>query len=373
MQCLICEHKLSIFDVNFKNSITSDNRPIKKDVSYCYCNNCGSITMNVNNIIDLEKHYKDDYNFLLENEDTEPELDGIKYSEYIVGLFDEYLSNDKTKSLLDIGSGKGNLIHAFNKSYENIQYHAIEPNYNAYQELIKKDYVKGYRSFFNKNLFTNGEIFNYITLIEVLEHILNPLNFLKEIAKVMNKESLLFIEVPLFNNHKSDLLTIDHINMFTEKNIKNLFQLAGFEIIKENITNRVPMQFIIKLSNNTEIINLLKEDPLCILSQSQEYIDKVLKDISNAKDDKLSVYGKNVVIDYLLDNGFIDIKNIICMINDNPAYQGKNKWRNTIDVVSLDEFISKQYSKNIFLSMNDVYHNKVKSKLDDFNLLGLFI
>lgn len=373
MQCLTCHNRLNTFKVNFKNSITSDNRSIKKDVNYCYCNNCASITMNEDNIIDLEKHYEDDYNFLLENDDIEPVLDGLKYSEYIVELFDEYLSNDKKKKLLDIGSGKGNLIESFNKKYKNIKYHAIEPNYDAYQALIKKDYIKGYKGFFSKDFFINGEVFDYITLIEVLEHVSNPLNFLKEIAKVMNQKSLLFIEVPLFNNHKSDLLTIDHINMFTEKNIKNLFALAGFEIIKENISNRVPMQFIIKISSSSKTINLLKENPADILSQSQDYIDKVLKDVSGLKDKKLSVYGQNVVIDYLVDNNFIDINNITCMINDNPAYQGKNKWRNKIDVISFDEFISKKYTKDIFLSMNDVYHKNVKAKLSGYNLLGLFI
>jgi len=72
----------------------------------------------------------------------------------------------------------------------------------------------------------------------VLEHVPYPSDLLSDIKKVMNKESILYIEVPYENvvmNNKSDLHLLkkhwhEHINFYSKKSLYSLFQNAGLEV-----------------------------------------------------------------------------------------------------------------------------------------------
>ena len=56
--CVICESNCESLGFNFKNSVTSDNRFIKKDISYSYCKSCDYIFVDYDKRVNLEKFYK---------------------------------------------------------------------------------------------------------------------------------------------------------------------------------------------------------------------------------------------------------------------------------------------------------------------------
>jgi len=372
IKCSICDSICDSLDFKFKNSVTSDNRFIKKDISYSYCNNCDYIFVDYDKRIDLEKFYQKEYNFLLDSDEVEPEIDGVKYSEYLVTFFAEYIKHEN-KNFLDIGAGKGNLIETFYKKFKNLNFFAIEPS-SAYIKLNEKKYIKEkYHGFFNNDVFKNTK-FDYITLVEVLEHVSNPKTFLLSICEIMNEESLMLIEVPNFKNHKSDLLTIDHLSLFTESNLIYLFNKCGLEVVKKNVSNRVPMQFIVKLNKCKNIdSDIINESNLSLIlyEQATRYIKKVISDAVSVKNEPIAIYGQNIILDYLIGNEYLKLSNIECIINDNKHYQGEKKWNSKIDVVGVDDFKKNTTTDNVLLAMNDCYHNKVMSKLENKKIYGI--
>ncbi|GAB1465755.1 hypothetical protein MASR2M54_12550 [Aliarcobacter cryaerophilus] len=95
-----------------------------------------------------------------------------------------------------------------------IKKYALEPS-KAYKQLRTKSFLQEkYNNFFNSNDFVKQ--FDYISLIGVLEHVPNPKEFLIDIKNIMHEDSYILIEVPNFENNKSDLLTVDHLSKFTE-------------------------------------------------------------------------------------------------------------------------------------------------------------
>lgn len=369
-KCCICDSNCVSLQFDFKNSVTSDNRFITKDISYSYCECCDYIFVDYDKRVDLEEFYKNDYDFLLESDDIEPQIDGVKYSEYIVDFFSEYIVNDKNKMLLDIGAGKGNLLESFYKKFKNLSYFAVEPS-NAFFKLNQKSFIKEkVHGFFIENIFHDKK-FDFITLVEVLEHVPNPKSFLMTVAENMHSESLMLVEVPNFENHKSDILTIDHLSLFNPYNLNYLFQVCGFEVVKYNIGNRVPMQFIVKL-NKKRIIhnNHYEKKSLLLFEQAIQYINKIITDTKLIEKDLVAIYGHNVLLDYLIGNQYLALSKIECIINDNKLYQGKKRWNAKIDIVSFEEFMMYGKSKKVLLSMNDCYHEKILQKLKNYTVLG---
>lgn len=367
--CLICDSKTHKIDFKVMKCVTSDNKVIDTPLSHSYCSNCGFVFIDFDKRVNYEKFYTDEYEFLLDGE-VEPTLDDGKYSDSLVEFYQEFLENDSNKTFFDIGAGKGNFIQAVENKYEKLQKYALEPS-KAYEQLKTKSFLKEkYNNFFNSNNFSLK--FDYISLIGVLEHVPNPKEFLIDIKKIMHENSYILIEVPNFENNKSDLLTIDHLSKFTEDSILNLFKICGMKILKKRVSNSVPMQFILKKSNDKNIkINSL--DDFNYIDSAISYLTKIDNDIENIKNEKIAVYGQGLVLDYLIGVHRIKIENIKCIIDDNSLYQGK-KYKNKIPILSFEDFLNEDISNNIqtiFLAMNDCYHHKVINKLKDFKIIGV--
>ena len=368
LNCQICENSVKRINFKIEKCVTSDTRVINTPLSHSYCLNCGFVFIDFDKRVDYEKFYKDEYEFLLDGE-VEPSLNDGKYSDSLVEFYQEFLENSSDKTFFDIGAGKGNFIQAVENKYNKLQKYALEPS-KSYEILKTKNFLKEkYNSFFNSKDFTLK--FDYISLIGVLEHVPNPKEFLLDIKSIMNEDSYILIEVPNFENNKSDLLTVDHLSKFTENSILNLFNICGINVIKKRVSNSVPMQFILKKSNdhNSSINSLNNFD---YINNAINYLKKIENDISNIENDKIVVYGQGLVLDYLIGINKINIENIVCVIDDNPLYQGK-KYKNKINILSFDEFKISNLSnktKKIFLAMNDCYHHKVNYKLDGFEVIG---
>jgi len=109
--------------------------------------------------------------------------------------------------------------------------------------------------------------FDYILLLDILEHLKNPELFLNEIYKNININSYVYISVPnvahfiirimllfgKFNYGKSGILDKTHTRLFTKKTIENLIIDSNFEIIECNYTP-IPFPLIVKNSLTNKIL-----------------------------------------------------------------------------------------------------------------------
>ena len=199
-----------------------------------YCGNCGflfsDIRFSESELSNLYHNYRGaEYNALRES--YEPGYTvrndnlnaGISYIQDIENFLLPHLSFPI--SILDWGGDTGK-----NTPFKN-QNEALDV-----YDISGKDVLEGVRKVSKNEAYSKK--YNLIVCSNVLEHVPYPSDILFEIINAMDKETVLYIEVPLEDvvfRKKSDLHLLkkhwhEHINFYSEKSLYHLVKNVGLEI-----------------------------------------------------------------------------------------------------------------------------------------------
>ena len=140
------------------------------------------------------------------------------------------------KKLLDVGCGAG----FFLKAAEEIGWEAegveISPVASDYaQEIVKVKVLEGKL----EDLGLPAEKFDLVVLIETIEHLMNPLETLSEINRILKKEGMLIICTPDYKSlsrlflgkNWAVLSPEEHFSVFTQKTLSRILQKAKFCVL----------------------------------------------------------------------------------------------------------------------------------------------
>jgi len=134
--------------------------------------------------------------------------------------------------LLEIGSGSGAFLSLANKKFRKVV--GIELDLNAQRFLKNK----------NLNVFETlsdleNSKFDVIVMFHVLEHLLDPVSFLKELKNYLNEGGKIVIEVPNVDDSLVKLYNIEefknfyfcsaHVSYFSSVTLKNCVTKAGLK------------------------------------------------------------------------------------------------------------------------------------------------
>ncbi|MGZ8271520.1 MAG: class I SAM-dependent methyltransferase [Methylophilus sp.] len=123
--------------------------------------------------------------------------------------------NFLTDSIIEVGCGKGYFLEYLNQSGFNVT--GIDPTYEGNNQKVIKKY-------FDPSLGLKADA---IILRHVLEHIQNPVAFLKSIATTNGNNGRIYIEVPCFDwicEHKAWFdIFYEHVNYFRIADFFNMF------------------------------------------------------------------------------------------------------------------------------------------------------
>jgi len=370
--CPVCSYpETHNISYPFTGSVTSDFRYLDFSASYHHCEECGYIYREMDKRIDHSKYYTHTYQLMLDAEDTEKmmfEENETKYSDYLISFMEEFITNKKNKKLLDIGAGKGNFVISFHNKFPEVEISALEPS-KSYQLLNKNKFlIHCHNTFFSAKYFPDIH-FDYINLSEVLEHVLKPKDFLEAIKSIMGVDSFLLVSVPNIENDKYDFLSPDHVSRFTPASIENLFRISGLKILKSSIPKHsASMLFLTQITSQRNIKSSNSQDAI---KSAIGLIENAIRDAEKIKNQKIAIYGQGLITYYLLGEKIFTIDNISCIIDDNKTFQGK-KWKERINIISLDTFLQNFRTKNLFLAMNECYHQQVIEKLPKiYNFYGI--
>lgn len=154
---------------------------------------------------------------------------------------------------MDIGTGEGSFLkELLNYGVKNVV--GVEPSseaINQADETVKEYIING---FFNADNFS-GKKFDLITCFQAIEHIEKPLNLFNDIYKLLNKNGALFIVCHSYDSFvnrilgmKSPIYDIEHLQIFSKKSVKKIFELSGFKNIEVfSISNNYPLSYWVKL------------------------------------------------------------------------------------------------------------------------------
>lgn len=192
----------------------------------------------------LEKYYRDKYfkkNKSYNYNPSTKEKDFIKsISLAKIFMVNKYLKNLKNKKILDIGAGQGTFLYCVKNYFKSSL--GVDFSINNFKKKNGQK-IKFISANPEKFIEKNLNEFDVITLNNVLEHVTDPISFMKKINKNMKKNSYIIVTVP---NDFSDLqketnkkakrknywlCPPEHLNYFNKLNFIKFINSQKFKVI----------------------------------------------------------------------------------------------------------------------------------------------
>ena len=234
IKCWVCQcnvlkkvKSLNLFTAANSNhfAITDSNYGITGEL--LQCKNCGFIQCSEQN--DVMKYYEE-----LKDEEYDEECTGrTLHFKKILSIVSKYVSKG---TLLDIGAGSGILVQeALKMGYKA---EGIEPS----KYLEAKASARGLH--IHLGVFPHPECpsslrYDIITMIDVIEHVQEPLNILINIRKVISRDGIVVILTPDVSSVMAYLFgwkwwhfRYAHIGYFNKKTLNLAMDKAGFQLIR---------------------------------------------------------------------------------------------------------------------------------------------
>ena len=149
----------------------------------------------------------------------------------------------KNRSILDIGPGLGYFLSIAKKNNWSVS--GVEPSALSCKLAYRKFKIKFFNNFYDKKNYESFGKFDCVHLNDVLEHLANPMDYIKMFRENLKKNGLIFITSPndfnFFQNiytekKKSKMWFIqppEHLNYFNNKNIEKVLIKNGFKILEK--------------------------------------------------------------------------------------------------------------------------------------------
>ena len=236
--CLLCKNKKikkvfslgNLFVSNFVNK-NQINKGIKSPLTLMYCSNC--TLLQLSHIAPQEIMYKRFYWYRSGvTKIMRRALKDIYYSSL------KYIKLKKNDVVLDIGANDGTLLKYFGKNIKTI---GCEPANNLISKLKKNcDFVlndfwsyKKLNNLINKNKLNKPKIITAIGMFYDLE---DPNKFIRDSVLALDDKGIFIAQLMCLKSmiEKNDIGNIchEHIEFYTLKSLKYLFENNGLEIFK---------------------------------------------------------------------------------------------------------------------------------------------
>lgn len=207
---------------------------------------------------------------------------------------------------------------------------------------------------FYPEVFNGSQIFEDVTLIicrHCIEHVQNPLAFLKNLTPMLakNPNALIYFETPrlewILETHAHCDFFYEHCNYFTQTAIQILFRRAGLDVIQILPTFGAQYQLIFAHKNQENATNSIQD--------AQKELQNRLKQYQN-----IAIWGsgaKGVTMANVLEN-------IACVIDINPRKQNLFIPRIGVPILS-PEHAFLRYPIDAVLVVNPNYYDEIKAHL----------
>lgn len=231
MECKICKNSVRIkyegvTDINFYQT--------DKIFNWYECNNCMALFILPDENPDVLKKYYFDYLPHL----TALLITDIKelntLSSHVLSV--QNLIKEKTDiKLIDVGCGSGNALYNFNHFFPEFELHGLDYNIDHAKKNLNDITVNLHAG--DLNSLDLDMKFDIITSSQLLEHLLNPLDYVNFIKKYSHKNTIILTDIPniesfsyrIFKKQWVHLDTPRHRVLFTRKALEILFR--DYEIL----------------------------------------------------------------------------------------------------------------------------------------------
>lgn len=290
------------------------------------------------------------------------------------------------KNVLDIGCNDGTQLDYYKQNH-NLSTYGIDPAQNLYDLSSKNHRV--YCNYLNDGLVNNLEAenktFDIITAQNVFAHGPDPLGFLKNCRRLMNDNSVLFIQTSqarMIQNNEFDTIYHEHVSFFNTMSMEHLCERADMWLsdVKFMPIHGTSYIFVITkkpLPDFRKIGFQVAKESLEGLYEPETYVeyaktaDRTVKDLIEI----VNGYGRPdmgwfvvgygapakgmTLLNYAKKYGGLHLDFII---DDNPLKQGRFTPGSSITIYSSD--VLKNYTQPIlFVPLAWNFFTEIKSKI----------
>ena len=221
-RCPLCEDN---------RSTTFDQRDFRGyQVVNKLCRNCGLVYQSPQMTeSELEIFYRSEYRQVYQGSE-DPAKKDLAVQKARAEILTNVLKSagvEKIRRFADIGSSSGLLLEKIRHDYQ-CQVIGIEPG-EAYRDYSDNKGLKIYESL--ESVRRAGEAaFDLISMIHVLEHISDPVEYLKQLRKTfLSSDGKILIEVP--NLYAHDCFEIAHLTSFSRHTLHEVMKKAGYSTL----------------------------------------------------------------------------------------------------------------------------------------------
>jgi hypothetical protein len=266
--------------------------------------------------------------------------------------YDFLLKNLDTsvKSILDYGSGSGGVSKLLSSNYS-------VSTYDVGDDLPTKEY-------------------DCLVLSHVLEHIYNPVDFIRTINSYVCDNGFIYIEVPNANYYEKmkgfgslQEINIEHINFFSPYSLSKTMIQCGYTPVL------LTQGSFIMHGNKYQTIRAISQKNTNTTSV-EKYINEGFREIENIKHSlpdltgRVFVYGCGQFL-YKIISHLQEKYTIEAIIDDNPNF--KNKTLNTLNIIPFSSIKDTLTSSDtVIISVGLVYIKIIQERLKE-NCSGLNI
>ena len=228
--CPICNNNIITHLRKYKNKHKSFN-----NLNLYKCNNCKFVFVNPMPTEEILKEFNESY--------FDSAHGGFNQSKTAIAFFSgiskiryNYLQNylhknklDKIINILEVGPGKGFFAKNYINHNKSHKYFVIESDQSCHDSLLKiGTNILDIDSYININLQ-----FDVVIISHVLEHVSNPIEFLKLMTLKLREGGVLYVDVPCLDYlHKE--LDEPHLLFFDKKPMNILLEKLHFNKIETN-------------------------------------------------------------------------------------------------------------------------------------------
>lgn len=215
------------------------------DLFVYQCSGCGLLQLNIPPV----SYYKD----VIRAAGVSQEM-----KEYSLKYFKDFINkyNLKNKKIIEIGAGCGEFLEIMNQT--GIEAYGLENLEESVEKCLKNN-LKVFKGFIeNEDYKLENASYDAFFIMNFLEHIPNPNEFLKGIYNNLSDNAIGLIEVPNVNMILDKLMfsefISDHLMYFTKDTLKLLLEKNAFEVIEiEDVWHDYVISMIVKKRNKLDL------------------------------------------------------------------------------------------------------------------------
>lgn len=321
----------------------------------------------------IEEVYQLDHNigYLQEGSD-ELRTYGKEYLDFIVNCIEKSKISNKSFKILDIGCGGGVTLAQLHEKYPNSESIGIEPSPLAKRSSIKFGF-KLICEFYPPENRKEVKDIEVILHYDVLEHVEEPLSFLKDIFLDLSENGLMIFSVPdctdSIENGDISMLIHEHLNYFTASSLKVLVEQVGFKevVVEQGKVGGTLLCSAKKVSKNSNAPMPYIDattDFKVFLEKNKKITQKVIHLIASNKDKTIAFYVPLRAIPYIT---MLNIQGPFRFFDDSRFF--KNKYLDgfsDIEIEGIDDLETNP--TDVVFIMTHAYGDIIKEKILNLNI-----